>query len=160
MVDVLTPEQRRYNMSRIRGGNTKPELLIRKALHARGFRYRLHRRDLPGRPDVVLPRYHAVIFIHGCFWHGHSCHLVKRPATREAFWREKLGNNAARDKDVIASLQAAGWKAAIIWECALRGTSKQPLDVVMRRIVRYIKGRTATVLEIAGAEELLSRRHD
>ena len=86
MVDVLTPEQRRLNMSRIRGKDTKPELLLRHGLHARGLRYRLHRKDLPGRPDMVFPRYRAAILVHGCFWHGHDCPLFKLPATRREFW--------------------------------------------------------------------------
>jgi len=89
MVDVLSPEQRRLNMSRIRGRDTKPEMLIRRGLHAQGFRYRLQNRKLPGRPDLVFPRYHAVIFVHGCFWHGHNCPMFKLPGTRQEFWSKK-----------------------------------------------------------------------
>src|SRR5450631_1336300 len=101
MTDVLSPEQRRFNMSRIRGSNTKPELQVRRGLHAMGLRFRLHDRRLPGRPDMVLTRYRTVIFIHGCFWHGHGCRLSKMPATRQDFWRAKIEGNAARDGRVI-----------------------------------------------------------
>src|SRR5471030_799257 len=158
MVDVLTPEQRRYNMSRIRGGDTKPEMIVRKSLHAQGFRYRLHRRDLPGRPDIVLTRYCAVIFVHGCFWHGHDCHLVKKPTTRVAFWEEKLGSNSVRDKAALAALRHDGWRAVIIWECSLRGTTKQPLDALMDRIVRYITGKQTSVLDVTGGQGLRTTR--
>jgi len=152
MVDVLTSEQRRYNMSRIKGGNTKPELLIRRALHAEGFRYRLHQRDLAGRPDIVLPKYHTVIFVHGCFWHGHDCHLVKKVDTRAEFWQSKLSGNVARDRDAMGALQADGWKVAVVWECALRGTTKRPLRTVTRHLTKYITGGKAAVLDIAGTE--------
>jgi DNA mismatch endonuclease (patch repair protein) len=152
MVDVLTPEQRRYNMSRIKGGDTKPEMTVRRALHERGFRYRLHRRDLPGCPDLVLSRYHVVIFVHGCFWHGHDCHLVKKPTTRAAFWESKLGGNAERDKDAVAALQHDGWRVVIVWECALRGSTKQPFDAIMRRIAQFITATSTTILDITGAK--------
>ncbi len=98
MSDVLTPEQRRLNMSRIRGKDTRPELLVRKGLHARGLRYRLQDRTLPGRPDLVFPKHKAVIFVHGCFWHAHGCNLSKVPKTREQFWTEKLSKNRMRDQ--------------------------------------------------------------
>lgn len=150
MVDVLTAEQRRLNMSRIKGGDTKPELLIRRSLHGLGFRYRLHVRALPGRPDIVLPRYQSVIFVHGCFWHGHHCHLVKKPATRAAFWDEKFVRNRARDRDAIAALQRAGWKIAIIWECALRGATRQPLGAMIRRIANYVTNGKTSRIEFEG----------
>ena len=118
MVDVLTPEQRRLNMSRIRGKDTKPELMLRHGLHARGLRYRLHRKDLPGRPDMVFPRYRAAILVHGCFWHGHDCPLFKLPATRREFWAAKIEGNQARDARDIAGLAAAGWRVLVVWECA------------------------------------------
>src|SRR6516165_796645 len=114
MADVLTPQQRSLNMSRIRGRDTKPELLLRRGLHGRGFRYRLHRRDLPGCPDLVLPRYHAVVFVHGCFWHDHHCHLSKLPETRQEFWRRKIEGNAARDRKAAVALQGRGWRVLVI----------------------------------------------
>ncbi len=105
-------------MSGIRGKNTKPELLIRSELHKAGFRYRLHRKDLPGRPDLVFSRHRAVLFVHGCFWHQHDCHLFKWPSTRPEFWREKIEGNLERDRKQYAELQNAGWRIATIWECA------------------------------------------
>ena len=103
-------------MAGIRGRNTKPELVIRSVLHRRGFRFRLYRRDLPGKPDLVFPKHRAVIFIHGCFWHGHGCHLFRWPKTREDFWREKIGSNMARDRRQFSALRDAGWRVATIWE--------------------------------------------
>ena len=116
-------------MSGIRGKNTKPELLIRKALHARGFRYRLHC-DLPGKPDICLPKHRAVIFVHGCFWHGHDCHLFKWPGTRPEFWRAKIERNREVDEAAEAKLLVAGWRVGTIWECAIKGKAKLPHDAL------------------------------
>ena len=124
MADRLTPEQRARNMSRIRGKDTKPELVIRRLLHAMGFRYRLHRRDLPGSPDIVLPKHRLAVFVHGCFWHGHQCHLFRWPATREEFWRAKIARNVERDAEAIAALHAAGWRTLVVWECAVKGAGR------------------------------------
>ncbi|MGL0787958.1 very short patch repair endonuclease [Xanthomonas translucens] len=124
MVDVLTPAQRRFNMSRIRGRDTKPEMIIRRALHACGFRYRLQDRALPGRPDLVFPRHRAVIFVNGCFWHGHDCSLFKLPGTRREFWKSKIASNRTRDERAAAALLEQGWRIAIVWECSLKGTGK------------------------------------
>ncbi|MFN3590955.1 MAG: very short patch repair endonuclease [Thermaurantiacus sp.] len=107
-------------MAGIRGSDTRPELTLRRALHARGLRYRLHDRRLPGTPDLVLPRWRAVIFVHGCFWHGHGCRLFKWPATRSEWWREKIKANIARDIRNTAALGAAGWRVFTVWECELR----------------------------------------
>ena len=104
MTDVLTPQQRRLNMSRVRGRDTKPEMLIRRELHARGLRYRLHDRKLPGRPDLVFPKYRTALFVHGCFWHAHGCALSKLPVTRQEFWKQKLDGNGARDRKAIKAL--------------------------------------------------------
>lgn len=108
-------------MSGIRGKDTKPEILVRKALHSLGFRYRLHDRNLPGTPDIVFPRHGAVIFVHGCFWHGHSCRFFKLPATRSEFWAHKIGRNRANDDAHVRALAELGWRVATVWECALRG---------------------------------------
>lgn len=140
MVDVLTPEQRALNMSRIRGGDTKPELILRRGLHARGLRFRLHRRDLPGRPDLVFPRRRSVIFVHGCFWHGHRCHLFTLPATRVAFWQSKIAANAERDVRAIDALRLTGWRVLIVWECALRGRQRLDLDSVLHTIEQFVRG--------------------
>jgi DNA mismatch endonuclease (patch repair protein) len=119
-------------MSGIRGRDTKPEWTIRRGLHRLGFRYRLHARELPGRPDLVLAKHHAVVFIHGCFWHGHDCPLFKWPKSREEFWRTKIGGNRDRDARAVEALTRAGWRVAIVWECALRGAGRDPGDVVDR----------------------------
>ncbi len=124
MADVLTPQQRRLNMSRIRSRDTKPELLLRRALHARGLRFRLHRKDLPGCPDLVFPRFRAVVFVHGCFWHGHACHLFKVPETRRAFWQRKIRANADRDHKAVATLRSERWRVLTVWECSLRGRGR------------------------------------
>ena len=137
MVDIVDAATRSRMMSGIRGRNTKPELLIRSLLHRRGFRFRLDARDLPGRPDIVLPRYGAVIFVHGCFWHGHDCPLFKWPQTRPDFWREKIGRNRANDEKSRAALLAAGWRVGVVWECALRGANRD-LDGVLQRLVDWL----------------------
>lgn len=140
MVDVLTPEQRRLNMSRIRGKDTRPELVLRHGLHAMGLRYRLHRKDLPGRPDMVFPRYRAAVLVHGCFWHGHDCPLFKWPATRREFWQAKIEGNRARDARDLAGLAAAGWRVLVVWECALKGPARLPADAVAAGVVSWLKG--------------------
>jgi DNA mismatch endonuclease (patch repair protein) len=133
-------------MSGIRGRNTKPEILIRSLLHRQGFRFRLHVRNLPGKPDIVFPRFHAVIFVHGCFWHGHNCSLFKWPKTRPEFWREKIGYNQNNDHRVHEALIAAGWRVGIIWECAIRGASKD-LEGVTQRIASWLRSDSAFVEE-------------
>ena len=118
-------------MSGIRTKNTKPELLIRKGLHARGFRFRLHDKRLAGKPDLVLPKYSAVIFVHGCFWHRHDCHLFKWPKTRRGFWHKKLLRNQEKDAESYTRLKKDGWYILTIWECALKGRTRKPLDKVL-----------------------------
>lgn len=140
MTDVLTPEQRKFNMSRIRSRNTKPELVIRKKLHAAGFRFRLHRKDLPGNPDIVLPKFKAVILIQGCFWHGHHCSLFKIPASNVDFWREKISKNRNRDFNNLNMLLEAGWRVLLVWECSLKGKNRRPLDDVISKCVHFICG--------------------
>jgi DNA mismatch endonuclease (patch repair protein) len=139
MVDIVDSATRSRMMSGIRGRNTKPEILIRSLLHRRGFRFRLDARDLPGRPDIVLPRYHAVVFVHGCFWHGHDCPLFKWPQTRPDFWREKIDRNRSNDTKVQAALRERGWRIAVVWECALRGANRD-LDGVLQRLVDWLQG--------------------
>jgi len=121
MVDVHTREARSRNMRAIKSKDTRPELLLRKALHARGFRYRLGGAGLPGRPDLVLPKYKAAIFVNGCFWHGHDgCRYFKVPATRTDFWMEKIEGNKRRDIRNLKKLEAAGWNVFIVWECSMK----------------------------------------
>ncbi len=121
MTDVHTAEQRSRNMAAIRNRDTEPELKVRRLLHAAGFRYSLHRKDLPGRPDIVLPRYGAVVFVHGCFWHMHACPYGKpKPATNVGFWADKRQGNVDRDARNVAALEAADWRVYAIWECETR----------------------------------------
>ena len=120
MTDIVDQATRSRMMSGIKGKNTKPELIIRKSLHAKGFRFRLHVRDLPGKPDLVFPKYGAVLFVNGCFWHGHGCKYFKVPGTRTEFWFEKISSNRERDERNTALLITAGWRVFTVWECAVR----------------------------------------
>lgn len=124
MTDIVPPKIRSRMMSGIRGKNTQPERLLRSELHKLGWRYRLHYRQLPGKPDMVFPRHHAIILINGCFWHGHDCHLFKWPQTRPEFWRTKIEENRARDRRNQTIYREQGWKTLIVWECSLKGRSK------------------------------------
>ncbi|PKP78893.1 MAG: very short patch repair endonuclease [Alphaproteobacteria bacterium HGW-Alphaproteobacteria-3] len=139
MADVVSPATRSRMMSGIRGKDTKPELAIRRGLHALGFRYRLHARNLPGKPDIVLPRWRAVIFVHGCFWHGHDCHLFKWPKTRTEFWQQKITANRQNDEKAIAALHAQGWRVLIVWECALKGRTRRNLDETVSSIAIWLR---------------------
>lgn len=132
MADVVDKATRSRMMSGIRSKDTYAETFIRKGLHAQGFRYRLHVKGLPGSPDIVLPKYGALISIMGCFWHGHDCRYFKVPATRTDFWLKKIEENRARDARNLASLQAQGWRTLVVWECAIRagGKVKPSLDVI------------------------------
>jgi DNA mismatch endonuclease (patch repair protein) len=120
MADIFSQKKRSEVMSRIRGRDTGIERTVRRALHAVGLRFRLHVGTLPGRPDIVLPRHRAAVFVHGCFWHGHSgCRLAVTPKTNTAFWREKIGGNRRRDAKAIRSLRRTGWRAFVVWECGI-----------------------------------------
>jgi len=125
MMDVLTKEQRSFNMSCIRNNDTRPEIIVRSIVHRMGYRYALHRKDLPGRPDMVLTRHHKIIFIHGCFRHMHKCRYGKvKPATNTEFWQTKRQGNVARDKRNLRKLRKNGWKVLIVWECRTRNIEK------------------------------------
>ena len=139
MADIVPADVRSRMMAGIRGTNTKPELLLRKGLHARGFRFRLHDPALPGKPDIVLPRYRAVILAHGCFWHGHDCHLFKWPSTRPEFWQTKIGRNREVDARTDAALAEAGWREGIVWECALKGRTRLPLEDVISACAEWLR---------------------
>lgn len=139
MADVVNPDKRSRMMSGIQGKNTKPEVAIRKALHGRGFRYKLYDRTLPGKPDIVLPKYRAVIQVNGCFWHAHGCHLFKWPASRQDFWKEKLNKNQIRDAKNKEELLALGWRLLLVWECAFKGTFRWPFDQLVDKIEKWIK---------------------
>ncbi len=133
-MDKISREQRSRNMSRIRSKDTQPELLIRKNLHKRGYRYRLHDRNLPGKPDLVLKRFKTVIFINGCFWHYHGCRYSNLPSTRKNWWKKKLEGNRRRDEMNLEALKNLGWKTLVIWECSFRGSGKKQ-ESVIRKIV-------------------------
>jgi DNA mismatch endonuclease (patch repair protein) len=139
MADIVPADVRSRMMAGIRGTNTKPEMLLRRGLHASGFRFRLHDPSLPGKPDIVLPRYRAVIFVHGCFWHGHDCHLFKWPSTRAEFWKAKIGRNRTVDARSDAALTEAGWRQAVVWECALKGRTRLPLEEVISACAEWLK---------------------
>lgn len=144
MPDIVDPLTRSRMMAGIRGKDTKPELLVRHGLHALGFRYRLDARDIPGRPDLALPRYRATIFVHGCFWHGHDCALFRAPDTRAAFWSEKIEGNRRRDQVVAEKLADEGWRQLTIWECAFRGRGSIGLPTVLERASNWIAGTEST----------------
>lgn len=150
MADVLTPAQRHFNMSRIKGKDTKPEMLVRRGLHSRGLRYVLHDRSLPGRPDLVFPKHRTAAFIHGCFWHAHGCALSKLPATRQDFWQAKMAANVARDHKAIDVLRADGWRILVIWECALRGSGRLPQDDLFDGAAEFVRNDAGPILDIAG----------
>lgn len=138
MVDRLTVERRSWLMSRVRGKHTKPEMIVRRAAHALGLRFRLHRKDLPGRPDVVFPRHRVALFVHGCFWHRHpGCRLASTPKTRTEFWQSKFDANVARDTAAYHALLEQGWRVVTIWECETRKE-----DLVRRRLaeIRVLAG--------------------
>lgn len=143
MADILSPSDRSRLMSRIRGRDTGLEVRIRKTLYHLGFRYRLGRRDLPGKPDLVLVRYRAAIFIHGCFWHGHDCDLFRVPKTRPAFWKKKIEGNRARDRSVALRLSAMNWRQCVVWECSVRGLGDEAVENVGCRIAAWLRDSSA-----------------
>lgn len=140
MADVHTPEQRSYNMSQIRSKNTKPEELVRKYLFSKGFRYRKNDARLPGKPDIVLPKYKTVIFVNGCFWHGHEgCKYFVWPKNNEGFWRHKITSNITRDSEKHMQLKELGWKVIVVWECQLK---KHILSQTLSQLYAQIRGET------------------
>jgi DNA mismatch endonuclease, patch repair protein len=150
VADIVSPEKRSEMMSGIRGKDTKPEIIVRRLLHRLGYRFRLHRKDLPGRPDVVLPKWRTVIFVNGCYWHGHEdCHLFRSPKTRTEFWTNKIEGNRARDQRNHAALRDAGWKVVVIWECAV--TKKLCLsDEQLHLAIAAALGSQESLIDICG----------
>jgi DNA mismatch endonuclease (patch repair protein) len=144
MVDIVSPEKRSAMMAGIRGKDTKPEIAIRKALFALGWRYRIHDKRLPGKPDLVFPRRKAVIFVEGCFWHGHDCHLFKMPSSRQEFWHSKIEGNRQRDIRVRAELHTLGWRHLTVWECALKGRTRLPFPALIATIGEWLESTEPT----------------
>lgn len=135
-MDRLTPEQRSRNMARIKGKDTSPELSVRRMLHTLGYRYRLHRKDLPGTPDIVFPERRKAVLVHGCFWHRHNgCRFAYVPKTRTEFWKRKFDQNVTRDQKARRDLRKLGWKVLVVWECELR-----KLDRLQKRLVAFVEG--------------------
>lgn len=139
-------------MSGIRGKNTKPELILRRGLHALGFRFRLHDKALPGKPDMVFPARKAVLFANGCFWHGHNCHLFKWPSTRVEFWQTKIFRNREIDAAAEAALLKGGWRVGMVWECALKGRTRLPLEEVIGQCAAWLRSDTESLI-IRGNDE-------
>lgn len=134
-MDVFSKDKRSKIMSRVAGRDTKPELIVRSLLHRMGYRFRIHRTDLPGRPDITLPRHKKTIFVHGCFWHGHiGCPRAKRPSTNEVFWNRKLDKNMERDTENMAKLEALGWSVLVVWQCEAKNSLK-----LRQKIENYMK---------------------
>ncbi len=145
MTDFMTPKQRSQAMSKVRGVNTKPEKLIRSHLHRQGFRFRINNPNLPGKPDIVLKKFNAVIFVHGCFWHNHKgCKKSKLPKTRKEFWKKKITDTVMRDQRNIANLMKLGWRIAIVWECGTK--KKDDLENIIKKLSKWIiEGQTKRI---------------
>lgn len=138
-MDTISEEKRSWNMSRIRGKDTKPEIIVRSMLHRMGYRFRLHRKDLPGKPDIVLPKYNTVIFVHGCFWHRHKgCKYAYTPKSRVKFWEDKFAGTVKRDKQHLKQLKENDWKVFIVWECETKDMDR--LKKIIDKILQEIKG--------------------
>ena len=142
-------------MAAVKASNTKPEVFVRSILHRAGFRFTLKTKKLPGKPDIYLPKYNAVVFVHGCFWHGHDCHLFRWPKSRKEFWRHKIDNNILRDKVVTEELTAAGFRFAIVWECALKGKAKRKNEFLIRILTDWLISDDKTLI-VRGAEKPIS----
>lgn len=156
MPEKISQEVRSRMMSGIRGRDTKPELQVRKYLHAEGYRFRLFRKDLPGRPDIVLPKWKTVVFVHGCFWHGHlGCPLFRIPKTRTEFWTNKIGRNSQRDQEAIQKLLDLRWRVAVVWECALRADTQTTLNA----LVEFVRD-DREFEELSALDGSISRRRE
>ena len=147
-MDITDGVTRSRMMANIRSKNTFPELCVRSALHARGFRFRLHDKALPGKPDIVLPKWKAAVFIHGCFWHLHGCANSKIPSTRQEFWSQKLSSNAERDRQQINALQTEGWRVAVVWECSIRRAIKTGNLEPYEKLSNWLRDEVSTSIEI------------
>ena len=147
MTDIVTPEQRHRMMSGIKGKDTKPELTVRKELFRRGFRYRLHDKKLPGKPDLVFPKYKAVIFVNGCFWHKHDCKFFKWPKSNQEFWKKKITRNIERDARNRDQLSIDGWRVKTIWECALKGKNSDGIGKEIDKLSIWLLNKNHTGID-------------
>ena len=139
MPDIVDEATRSRMMSGIRGKDTRPEMIIRRGLHAMGFRYKLHDNTLPGKPDLVFPARRAVILVNGCFWHGHDCHLFKWPSSRVDFWKRKILRNREKDAETLKSLRSDGWRILTVWECALKGNTRLPAGKAVQKAAQWLR---------------------
>ena len=153
MVDIVTREKRSLMMAGIRAKDTRPEMIVRRLLHKAGFRFRLHAKKLPGRPDLVLKRWQAVIHVHGCYWHGHNCHFFRLPGTDTESWRKKFDTNRRRDAAVAAQLDQLGWRQLNVWECALDGRTRLPEPALVEALCTWLRSDNRTG-EITGVESM------
>ena len=142
MPDIFAPEKRHEIMQNVKTKNTAPEIKLRSLLHKNGFRFRVNRKDLPGKPDIVLPKYRAVIFVHGCFWHGHDCPRGQRPQTNADFWNQKIDRNVIRHKSDVSLLESLGWRVLIVWECEIK---KKNEAVLLSRVKEFLLHSTNTI---------------
>lgn len=142
MPDIFASEKRHEIMQNVKTKNTAPEIKLRSLLHKNGFRFRVNRKDLPGKPDIVLPKYRAVIFVHGCFWHGHDCPRGQRPQTNADFWKQKIDRNVIRDKSDVSLLESLGWRVLIVWECEIK---KKNEAVLLSRVKEFLLHSTNTI---------------
>jgi DNA mismatch endonuclease (patch repair protein) len=152
VTDRITTEARSENMRRIRSADTKPEIALRRALHSQGMRYRVAPRNLPGRPDIAFTKDRFAVFVHGCFWHRHNCRNSVVPKTNREFWEKKFDSNIARDKRVVDSLTALGWRVCVVWECAIRSCDEQRIEN-LARIVSAWRHRQASYMEISSVTD-------
>lgn len=149
MADIVDRPTRSRMMAGVRQSHTGPERMLRSGLHRLGFRFRLQGRGLPGTPDIVLPKYRAVLFAHGCFWHGHDCHLFAWPATRAEFWQAKIAQNRARDRRVVQALLDAGWRVGVVHECALKGRARLAPEAVLAALADWLRSEESHI-DLAG----------
>ena len=152
MADVHDKQARSRNMAAIKSRDSKAELFVRQGLHRLGLRFRLHDRRLPGTPDLVFPKYRAVVFVHGCFWHRHDCYFFKWPETRAEFWQQKIGRNVNNDEAAIAELRARGWRVAVVWECALKGRHRLDGQQVIWSLATWIRSDRVS-LDVRGTDD-------
>lgn len=150
MSDSQTQKIRSKNMAAVKSFNTEPEIYIRKTLFSMGFRYRLNQKNLPGKPDIVLAKYKTVIFIHGCFWHKHTCALASTPKTNVEFWINKLNSNAIRDQKNIQSLLNLGWRVIIVWQCSIKGKHRMNEQILKQTLTSFICNSNSPLIEIDG----------